>query len=464
MHCCCHRAIEALGVVLAAGVVWVGCVEQEPDRPSEKDLEVIKRNILKQPPPMKYAVNADLEGKVKYLGLDVSPAVVRAGQSVKLTHYWQVTRPVPGWKIFVHVNDPSKKRFINADHKPVGGRYAASYWKAGEIIRDEHSVNVPADWPADKLEVYTGLWKGRLRMKPTGPQDKENRILAASIPVSGGARHRHDKPRPKRLLARKADKAIVIDGKLNEPVWKATPSTGLFVNTLTGQAGAVKTEAKVAWDAKYLYVAFENQDSDVWGEFSKRDDKLWTEEAVEIFIDANNDGKDYIELQVSPQGTIFDSYLPSYRRNQNDWNSGMRAKVTVEGTLNKRGDTDKSWVVEIAIPWKDVKGRGSYALSVPPAVGTAWRVNFFRLDKPKTGPQVAVAWSAPLVGDFHKLDRFGEVVFADAKGRIAVGAASGRAAEVAGSGKRPVLKMAQPAQRNLRALRAKGARVSAAKP
>lgn len=42
----------------------------------------------------------------------------------------------------------------------------------------------------------------------------------------------------------------------------------------------------------------------------------------------------------------------------------------------------------------------------------------FRLDAPKDKGQVAVAWSAPLVGDFHKLDRFGQLVFGDEKGEV----------------------------------------------
>jgi hypothetical protein len=45
-------------------------------------------------------------------------------------------------------------------------------------------------------------------------------------------------------------------------------------------------------------------------------------------------------------------------------------------------------------------------------------MNMFRLDSPKDKPQIAAGWSAPLVGDFHKLDRFGEIVFGDEKGEV----------------------------------------------
>ncbi len=258
--------------------------------------------------------------------------------------------------------------------------------------------------------VYTGLWKGRLRMKVTGPQDSENRLKAAVLPVDAKASKAGVH---KRLIAIKSAKPITIDGKLTEEIWAKAPSTGPFVETMQGGPSPIKTEAKLAWDENYLYIAFQCEDEDIWSDFKKRDDKLWEQEAVEVFIDANGDGKEYIELQVNPHNAVFDSFLPAYRKNQNDWNSKIKTAVVVDGTLDKRGDKDKGWVVEMALPWADVKGKATHELTLPPKVGDMWRVNFFRLDAPEKKPKLAAAWSAPLVGDFHKLDRFGEVVFGD---------------------------------------------------
>jgi hypothetical protein len=396
-------------------------VEQEPDRPTEEDKRNIRQNILKKVPQMKFKVNADLEGKVTYLGLDVDRDKIQPGQQFTLTHYWQVHKRVEGWRIFVHLNGPEKRGFINADHKPIGGRYPATKWQPGEIIRDEHKVTLPSDYKESTVMVMTGLWKGKLRMKIKGPQDKENRILAATLPVSGAPTK--PPPKPRRLTAVKSAKPIKLDGVLDEPVWAKAPSSGEFVNTQNGGKLDWKTEVKVAWDAKQLYFGFTCQDDDVWSDFKKRDEKLWTQEAVEIFIDADGDGKDYVELQVSPNGVIFDSYLPEYRKNQNDWNSKMKAAVKVDGTANKRGDKDKSWTVEVAVPWADVKGRGKAELKLPPEPGTVFKVNFFRMDLPKEKPQRAGAWSPPMVGDFHKLDRFGELVFGDEEGKAPTAAA-----------------------------------------
>jgi hypothetical protein len=391
--------------MLTIMLFW-GCVE-DGYQPTAKDLEIIKQNILVQPPQMRFKVNASLEGKVEYLGLDVEPEVVVPGKPVKLTHYWKVNEPVTDWRIFVHLNDPQQVRFINADHTPIGGRYPVSVWKRGEIIRDQHTVSLPKDWQFPQVVVYTGLFRGDMRMKIQGPQDKEDRVLAATLLVNKAGKPE----KPKRLVAMKTERPVKVDGKLEEAVWKRAPSTGPFIDAYNGSKLPYQTQAKVAWDQNNLYIAFECPDTDIFSELKERDDKLWMQDAVEVFIDANRDGQDYLELQVSPKGVIFDSYFPKHRQGQADYNSGLKAAVDVQGTLNQRDDQDKRWIVEMALPFSDAKGRGKYPLSLPPKVGDVWRVNFLRVDVSKSVPQRAGAWSPPMSGDFHTLSSFGELAF-----------------------------------------------------
>ena len=411
-----------MGLAALSGLS-LGCVEQSDDKPTKEDEEFIKKNILSSPPAPQFVANADLDGKVTYLGLDISPNPVEPGKDAHVTHYFKVNAvPGEGWKMFAHVNSAGKRNFINVDHGPVNGKYPVSQWKAGETIRDQHSFRVPADWTGDTIDIYWGLWRGRDRMTiKTGKQD-DGRVLCATVPMKGKT-----PPPLKRLVATKTTKPVKLDGKLDEPAWKTTASTGLFVDTMNGNPGPVNTEAKVLWDKDNLYIGFENVDSDVWAQLTDRDAKLWTQEAVEIMIDADGNGQSYIELQVAPNGTLFDTYLPTYRKYEDsidakrkpfDWNSKFKAAVKVDGTLNKREDQDKGWTVEIAIPMADVNGLDKPGVKVPPAVGDMWRMNLYRLDAPKDKGQLAVAWSAPMVGDFHKLDRFGQLVFGDEKGEV----------------------------------------------
>jgi len=410
----------------AAVLFGFGCVEQTDDKPTEEDLKVIKQNILATAPTPKNPVNADLEGKLLYIGSDVETVPIEPGKDVKITHYWKVVSPPgEGWKIFTHLSGPNKQGFINVDHVPIRGKYAVARWKAGEIIRDEHSIRLPGTWQHSKVDIYTGAWKGPNRMQvKSGPHDGENRVLAASVPTQV----KIVVPR-KRYVARKATKPPKIDGKLDDEAWKDVLTTGPFVNTLTGAPVEQRTEARLLWDDKFLYIGVDAADADAWSNLAKRDDKLWTQEAIEVMIDGDGDGKSYIELQVAPNGTVFDTYLPEYRkyedsvdpkRKQFDWNSGMKVAVKVDGTLNKREDQDKGWSVELAIPLEDVKGLATTGgPKIPPATGDVWRFNLFRLDMPQGQAQQASAWSPPMVGDFHVLDKFGDLVFGDDKGVVA---------------------------------------------
>ena len=416
---------SALRTAIPLCFLLVACVEQDDDKPTAEDMAVAKQNILTTPPTPKYPVNADLDGKVVYLGLDVDHVPIEPGKDVLLTHYWKlVSSPGQDWKTFTHLN--GAKNFINADHAPVKGKYPVGAWKAGEIIRDQHSIRLPANWPAPTVEVYTGLWRGTTRMPvKAGPHDAEGRVLAATIPVSGKPAAAEER---KRYVVRMVTKAPKIDGKLDDAAWASAPSTGPFVNTMTGAPVALKTEAKLLWDKKYLYIGIDNVDSDVWAKLDKRDDKLWTEEADEIMIDADGNGRSYVELQVAPNGNLFDTYLPERRKYEDtinpkmkpfSWNSKTIAKMRIDRTLNKREDQDKGWTTEIAIPLEDVKGMDDKStVTLPPAPGNVWRVNMFRMDVPQGKPQQAAGWSPPLVGDFHALDKFGEIVFGDAQGAV----------------------------------------------
>jgi hypothetical protein len=412
-------------LLMLGALLGPACVEQQEEKPSPEDQEYVKKNLLSAAPTPQFKVDADLDGKVVFLGLDATPNPIEPGKDVKVVQYWKVVAaPGEGWRMFTHVSGPTNAGYQNRDHGPLRGKYPVAQWKAGDIIRDEFAFALPTTWQFDHAEIYVGLWRHTENMAvKSGPHDARNRVLAASIPVK-----RTSPPQPpKKYLVRKTPKAIKLDGKLDEAAWKSAPSVGSFVNTMSGLPSDLKTDAKMLWDDQNLYIAFENTDTDVWSSMTKRDDHLWSQEADEVMIDADGNGKTYIELQVAPNGTIFDSYLPDHRKYENDldpkrkqfdWNSKVKAAVKVDGTLNKRGDQDKSWTVEIALPLDDVNGLSTAKVKTPPSYGDTWRVNLFRMDAPEGKDKLAAGWSPPMTGDFHALERFGQIVFVDEKGDI----------------------------------------------
>jgi hypothetical protein len=176
----------------------------------------------------------------------------------------------------------------------------------------------------------------------------------------------------------------------------------------------VNATAKLAWDDASLYVGFQVEDPDVIGGFPKdaKDPHLWTKDTVEIMIDPDGDGDnaDYYEIQVNPQNLVFDTQYDMYNSpktepagpfGHQEWSSKLKSAVVVDGTLDKPGDKDKGYTVEIAIPWASF----SKAKTHPPKPGDSWRMNFYAM-KNNSG----VAFSPILgQGNFHKASRFGRV-------------------------------------------------------
>jgi len=212
---------------------------------------------------------------------------------------------------------------------------------------------------------------------------------------------------------------IVVDGWLDEPCWGMAPSTGRFRLTADGAADAPPTRAKMLWYEGVLYVAFECADEDVYATFLRRDEALYSQDVVEVFISEQTLGKGhFLEYEFSPLGTLFDSYVVRPFQGRTDWDSsGLAARAIVYGTQNRPGDRDGGYVVEIAIPLA-----GLFTDSHVPLVkeGTVVRMNLYRIDystpaklgEPGADPRFC-AWSPTGAVNFHMPERFGEVVFTE---------------------------------------------------
>lgn len=206
---------------------------------------------------------------------------------------------------------------------------------------------------------------------------------------------------------------IRVDGVLDEAVWRRIKPVGAFMLHDGSAAPDFETEAKLCWDDTYLYVAFTCVDNDIWGTYTKRDEPLYDEEVVEIFLNPTGDLVNYFELEVSPHNVIWDGKIhnpddtPKTMTGEPEWDcAGLLTGVRVVGTLDDRTDLDQLWSVEMAIPFAGI-GRE------PPADGQEWRGNLYRIDRGEKDEYSC--WSPPQApGEqpaFHIPSRFGRFIF-----------------------------------------------------
>lgn len=208
----------------------------------------------------------------------------------------------------------------------------------------------------------------------------------------------------------------VIDGHLNDPVWRKAPWTSDFVD-IEGPGKPVprfRTRVKMLWDHQYLYIAAELQEPDVKATLTQHDSVIFKDNDFEVFLKPLPDTPSYYEFEMNALNTGWDLYLAKpYRlggKADNSWDiQGLRTAVAIQGTLNNSSDADEGWTLEIAYPLTAFQNRQD----VPaPHAGTQWRINFSRVEWKAGQPREDNwVWSPQGVIDMHVPERWGYLDF-----------------------------------------------------
>ncbi len=208
-----------------------------------------------------------------------------------------------------------------------------------------------------------------------------------------------------------------IDGRLDETIWSELSPVALEP---FGSGPELTSESHVFVTESHLYIGARLEDDHIWSTLETRDAQTWTEEVLELFVDPNGDGQNYLELQINPLGTIFDANFDvrlgtgsgsrgdQIKRAKAFDLKGLESAVHVEGSINDKASQDEFWSVELKIPL----GALPDVTSEDIAPGDTWAVNLYRFDRPSKGSNPrSFAWSTRPRGDFHRVDKFGTFRF-----------------------------------------------------
>ena len=178
------------------------------------------------------------------------------------------------------------------------------------------------------------------------------------------------------------------------------------------------TRFRALWTGDGLYLRFDATDASPWHTMTRRDEHLWDEEVVEIFLDLGRSGHDYYELEINPANVACDLRMIAPWPNQKgdiDWNlAGLATRVR---TFGAEGAKDSGWTATAFLPWQGLRALPSAKnAALPPRPGDAFRFNVFRIKRPG-GPKepqkdaVFAAWSKPRGSSFHDAAVFRDFLF-----------------------------------------------------
>jgi hypothetical protein len=183
-------------------------------------------------------------------------------------------------------------------------------------------------------------------------------------------------------------------------VWANSAQLRLSENT-SGGIPKWGTEVRLGWDGEAIQGIFVCQDPDPWATKTKRDDSIWEEEVVEIFLDPFGDSLSYFEIEINPLNTVCDLFVRRVRSGlRKDFSWDCKDLATSSGTLSY------GWAAGFRIPFESLG-------DCHPNRSPVWRANFARIDRPKADMRELSAWAPTLSGTFHLPRRFGFIRFAE---------------------------------------------------
>ena len=238
---------------------------------------------------------------------------------------------------------------------------------------------------------------------------------------------------PKHYIVNKINDQINIDGKDDELAWSNAIYTDDFIDIEGDKIPSQKTNVKMLWDDKFLYVFAKLYENHIWGDITKRDEVIYYNNDFEVFINPNDDVFSYGEIEINALGTEWDLFLNRpYRlkgKADSSWDiNGLKSAVYINGTLNDPNDLDDYWTVEIAIPLKEIEKLNTFRKDKKVISGDVWRINFSRVNwdfeinngvysrKKENGkylPEYNWVWSPQGIINMHVPENWGYLVFSE---------------------------------------------------
>jgi hypothetical protein len=217
-------------------------------------------------------------------------------------------------------------------------------------------------------------------------------------------------PAPPRTYTVKAIEDFEVTGSATNPAWAKAEWAGL--NRRQADGLPYDARFKLLYSKKGIYTLMEGTDRKITSTMQEDFLNLWTEDVFEAFFWPDERHPIYFEYEISPKGKELPILVPNLGSRFMGWRpwhyEGDRrirkgATVQVEGDRSK--EAVSGWRAEFFIPYELMKP----LQNMPPAPGTRWRANFYRMDY-DDGKMTQWDW-ARVGPSFHEYEKYGTLVF-----------------------------------------------------
>ena len=195
---------------------------------------------------------------------------------------------------------------------------------------------------------------------------------------------------------------LVVDGRLDDPVYQTVPAIDGFIQQLPDE-GAPPTEPTEIWilfDDDNIYLSARCWDSQpermVADEMTRDARAIWRNELLSVIFDTFHDGRNGMNFSTNPLGGLMDALVTDESAVNLDWNTVWDAQTSL---------FEQGWMVEMMIPFKSLRfkaggGEQTWGINVYRRVQWKNESSFLSPVPASLGPRgmMQVSAAATLVG------------------------------------------------------------------
>jgi hypothetical protein len=124
-------------------------------------------------------------------GYDLSATQLETGSDLMVNLFWRATAlTTTSYTVFVHLVGPDGTILAQQDQQPAGGARPTTGWLPGEVVRDSHTLHIPADTAPGAYRLRLGLYDAasgeRLPVSGPGVPAGDHLFLPEPVEVESG--------------------------------------------------------------------------------------------------------------------------------------------------------------------------------------------------------------------------------------------------------------------------------------